>query len=362
METKTTKELQQEINKDIFDEILNRRQNLKGKYYKIHNYIGGYDLRVFMPLTPYTLRKLQNNKPLTLLNEKEKHPRDFVAFVNINTIKTHNGEEWTKKVFFDINQDKKTISCGDWLPTSYAWKDARKDEGTIYILLNKDIKTRAEKLNKHNQRQKAKEQKNPFDRFPISEKSMDRNWAIARLIEKKYFHHHYYNFNINDFDKNGYFVKGIREELTQRAAELKREREQARRERITQEWQQSDHTQQAAEVAPYLAELKTLILEYSDFEKLLIKSNFDILEKLRRLYKDFNSLLYFNDFKNIDHWTKEKEETIAEYNFYITAIDRGAFSRLACFHQYEKTPTGYKMKDTEKDPFWRDPARYIQQF
>lgn len=354
---KTKKELENLINEELKAETIARRENIRKSYYEkmIADYLG-YNIRAYLPIGGYKLHKMPSNKPLTLLQAKEQRKGDFVAFVNVNSYMWNN-QEIIRKIFFDITEDKKTVSASYELRDCCAYKDARKDEGEIYLLSNEKIADFSANYEKRQFRHMNRATLTGWERFNNMEL-----WQINDTINHTCGYYKRFYVSKEDIDKSGYITLFARESLKQRAEEVKRKKAQERREKITAEWNESDHTAQAEEITAYLRELKNEILKYSDFNALLIRENWQILETLRELYLSFNKQLNFNNYNNIDEWEKYKAEKVAKYNFYMVAISRGVFSRLACFHHYEKTATGYQMKETEKDPFWRDPARYIQAF
>ena len=122
-----------------------------------------------------------------------------------------------------------------------------------------------------------------------------------------------------------------------------------------------NHFEHAQKVNPYTHELKRMILDRLTFEKVLQRDTFKELEKLRELYNSFCKQYNYNNYANIDEWESYLNKKIAEYDFYIRAIQKGVFDKVACLHHYEKTDTGEYI-NISKDTFWRDPERYIQRF
>ena len=361
---KTTSELLKIFIDELTQDIKGRRERINKEKRKSGYYsISGYDIRILMPLTGYKLIKLKDNKPLTLLNAKAQHKGDFVAFLNARTYATpYNPEGYTRKVFFDLDENKKTKGAGDKLSTDYAYKDARKDEGEIYILLNKDIKTFSEKLAKHNQRQALKKGLTGWERWDAS--TPEKRYNMRALIDYKHNNYcgNYYYYEEGDLDKSGYLLRYVRQDLKARAEQVRREKAQKERERKEADWIASDKTKYLEELKPYIKTLKGELLKRLTLESVLDSKTYKELDKIRDLLKDFNALMKAENWRNFERWESEKTQTIQEYDFYIMAINRGVLNKIACFHHYEKTATGYKIKDTEKDPFWRDPERYIQAF
>lgn len=236
---KTTKQFENEICEKLNEQIIKRRERLQRRENdNLIKSICGFDCVIFAPLTGYKLRKVENNRPLTLLGEKEKAKQNFVAFVNIKEFENHNCEKWTRYAFFDISEDKKTISCG--YPcvtiTHYAYEDARKDPGEIYILTNKNIQTYKENVKKHAQRERAKHEINENLRFVNIGEKYIFNDIINQSYNYKRGCYRYYSYEANDFDKSGYFVKYRLEDLHERAKKLKAQREQERKEKAQNEY------------------------------------------------------------------------------------------------------------------------------
>ena len=90
---------------------------------------------------------------------------------------------------------------------------------------------------------------------------------------------------------------------------------------------------------------------------------FKKLDIFKDLYKSFSDLLNCENFKDFAKWQEEKQEQDAKLNFYKYAFECGALSqKLGTYGQYEKTETGYKMKDKYfNDPFYKN-YNYILEF
>ena len=357
---KSTKELEKELNEELNEQTTNAQKRLnESKYEKlISNYLS-YGIRAYLPLRGYKLHRMENNKPLTLLNEKEKHAGDFVAFININQY-FYKEEPKTRKIYFDIDENKKTTAARFELHDCYAIKDARKDDGEIFLISNKNIKDFSLNYGKRIARHKARTFTG-WERFKLSpdnEKYFSM-YLLNELYNKDYRNRYYYE--AADFDKNGYFIKPTRDELKKRADAIKKEKAEQRKKQITKEWRNMNHYEHAQQVNPYTHELKKMIVARLDFESVLNCDKFAELKKLRELYNSFMKQYNYNNYENVDEWNKCLDEKIKEYNFYMRAIKKGVLDRVACLHHYQKTQSGEYI-NIATDAFFKDEKRYIQRF
>lgn len=343
------------------------------------------------PQSNYKIVELANNKPLTLLKAKNDQ------LVNYFVIK--NCGEWLKINEININEDKKSYIKNFFNINNNYWdaETVRKEADAIFAVYNPKYKDFLKFLEeKHFKICKRRENKpnKATKRYFYSDKSFLRGlldeyqinlyngFSHNSLNDHKYDKVEagfYIQFNGVNYpkttepttrqevfkmlvDRSGYFVFAYRHKLKERAKQLKSQREQEKKEQDRQTWKESDHTNQEKEINNILQTLKGEILKRSNFSDLLDGAIFDELKKLRELYINISKQLNFTNYNSFQDWEEHKNSKLEELDFYSLAISRGVFSRLACFHHYEKTATGYKIKDTEKDPFWRDPSRYIQEF
>lgn len=315
------------------------------------------------PQNSYIIKLLSNNKPLTLLGAKNKN---FVDFLALNFGFFNDGTSRINEI--DITEEKKCFASNYLYLNRNCWDadEVRKQATHIFAIYNaqkeQSDKAQAEIIRKRTERQQNKTPTG-WERY-TAEQLKDFNGR--RLIDKLYKNNYntgYYYYDVADLDASGYLLRYVRQDLKKRTEQLKRQREQERREKLRLEWITSDHTKQLNEINIYLTSLKNMILSRCDLESVLNSATFEELKTLRELYISFKKQLTFENYKDVEEWQNYKSEKVNKYDFYIKAISRGVFNRLACFHHYEKTQTGgYKIKDTEKDPFWRDPNRYIQAF
>lgn len=349
------------------------------------------------PLDGYRVQQLKNNKPLTLLDAKNAN---FCCFVAVNWGFFSDGTPRYNEI--NISIDKKESDSHFLGLYNNCWdaKQVRKEATHIFAIYNKNMSLyrtkKDEKIRKQTQRAENKELLKQEKRYFYNEKDFNRLhsdfnftcWGVAYafngpdcepisnsfsngIAQRKYISYkgdkiyHDYKTRKDLFfgllvDKNGHFKLDKIYQLRKKAEQLKKQRENERREKAQAEWINSDHAHQKTEIDFYLYYLKTQILNRADFDSVLNGGKFEELKKMRELYKKFANLLNFEKF-SAERWEEEKNETIEEYNFYILAIQKGIFDRLACFHHYERTATGYQMK-ANTDQFWRDSSRYIQAF
>ena len=99
-----------------------------------------------------------------------------------------------------------------------------------------------------------------------------------------------------------------RDEMQKRLQAIKREKEKARQEKARQEWKESNHAPQVAEVNKYLMQLHIEIMNRSTFENILSSIAWQELDKLRALYIDFVELLEFERFSSVITWGEKLNE------------------------------------------------------
>lgn len=275
----TQQETQMIINAQINTNKTDRQRRVREEIkrgYRQGKYMA-YDVAIFAPSGLYRIKEMPNNKPLTLLKEKNAHPCDFVAFVNVKEYKTsYDNEIHHRFVYFDITEDKKTKETADFLPKDYAWRDARKDAGRIFIVLNENIHTYAENLRKHNER--------ADNRQNMTTMAVNR-WDYSAEL-KNLFWHLFYNSNWTtikdgDLDKSGYYLPYYRDTLKRRAQELHNKREEERREREKVAFCQSDKSNYIKRATELLEKNKTAMEKMMDFNAVMTRGALRLLNELK---------------------------------------------------------------------------------
>ena len=318
--------------------ILYKLEEEKNDKKRIANYCEAFAFKclknINAPLTGYNVEKLPNNKPLTLLEYQSK--KDFVCFIDGKCLHS-----------FKLNDNKKVVEpVARFGSCMWANEDSRKNPANgLFAIYNPLIVQVLEARKKHFERQ---QKNNTFD--PM------KRYHSYRLLP--------YSVRANSkdpFDRNGYFLAWYRQQLQDKAKPIIQANKQKKKDNLRAEWIASNHEQQAIKVNAYLKVLKDLIISFSSFDKIIVKNNLDILEQLTDLYRRFEKQTHFENYQDINEWSEYLTKKEKEYFFYLTAIKRKVFNKLACFHQYEKTPTGYKMKASEGS-YWRNIERYVQEF
>ena len=296
MENKKTKrEIAESLNKKIAEEIANRRKSDQErkkagiiKYYiSLH-----YDSVIFSPVGGYTIKELENNKPLTLLKAKENRA-DFVAFVNVRSFS--DGGDWF--TFFDINEDKKTIDfCGALPHMGYALKDARKDAGRVFMVLNKNIDQYYNATRKHFERTK-KMFLELGDRWTLSAFDVER---FDRLHYDK--RHQWHRLAAGELDKSGYYLPLFRGRLADRVAEVKRQKAAKAEEQRRAEFIASDKSDILQVIKASQTHNKIAILKLLDYEKIMTRGAVSLLKQLKnniidlqKIADDVNKYARYND-------------------------------------------------------------------
>lgn len=163
------------------------------------------------------------------------------------------------------------------------------------------------------------------------------------------------------FDKNGFCKLENIYNLRTRAEELRRKKAQEIAQEKRSQWETSDKSKQKEEVNQYLTYLHIKISELLTFDLIMNCDKFDELKKYREIYKDLRKLLVFENYADFETWEKKKEEKLKNYDFYMRAINKNMLSSVGCPHQYEKTPTGYKMiPQYADDNYWGN--HYAKEF
>lgn len=344
------------------------------------------------PKDGYFIKELKNNKPLTLLAAKDKNFVCFVAFKwffsdgspRINEIDIDEYKETYKNNFFGFG--------GAWDANT-----ARKEAESVYAVYNKQMPQYLDQKKKANEKRLQRANNRPnkqYKKYFYTDESVFND-----LLSYKNDLHFYNGFSHNSLlkhefdtvstgsyirykgkdypkttepmtrqqffdmvvDKSGYFVLDYRYNLEQRADQLKKEREQERREKARQEWNNLNHAPQVAEINKYLMQLHIEISNRSTFENLLQLDTWEELKQLRELYLQFAYYLEFSRFSSLISWNEKLQEQKEKYLFFMRAINKKVLNKIACFHHYEKQADG-SYKNISKDSFFNDASRYIQEF
>lgn len=314
---KTRKEIAESLNKEIAEEITNRRKGdqQRKKAGIIQYYISlHYDSVIFSPAGGYTIKELENNKPLTLLKAKENRA-DFVAFVNVRSFS--NGGDWF--TFFDINEDKKTVDfCGALPNMGYALKDARKDAGRIFMVLNKNIDQYYNAIKKHLERSK-KIFLELGDRWTLSAFDVKR---FDRLHYDK--RHQWHRLAAGELDKSGYYLPLFRGILADRVAEAKRQKAVKAEEQRRADFIASDKSEFIKDIEREQTHNKSAILKLLNYNEIMKPGAVSLLgilkdniKDLQKIADDINNYARYNDpIKNID------DDILSIKEKYIIAITR----------------------------------------
>ena len=352
-------------------------------------------LKTCKPVNGYKMEQLPNNKPLTLINAINNN---FVSFICVK----HIGGYYLKYNEIGINEETKKEYAREFFNMSSNCCDARtvrKECDEIFAIYNKQmpqyLEARKQAAEKRNQRANNQPQKE-YKKYSYTDKDLFND-----LMNYKNCLHFYNGFSHNSLlkhefdtvapgsyisykgkeypkttepmtrqqffnmvvDKSGYFVLDYRYNLEQRAEQLKRQREQERREKAQNEWINSDHTEQADEIKRYMQALKiNYILPCLGFDELLKDNSIKKMQILKDTYKELGNLLNFDKF-SAEKWQDKKADILKEWDFNQRVIDNNLFDVIACQHMYEKVGNKYTMKEEyKKDHFWGSSSRYIQEF
>ena len=163
------------------------------------------------------------------------------------------------------------------------------------------------------------------------------------------------------FDKNGFFKLPQLVELKNRVNLLKAEEAIKQEQENRQQWQKSDHTEQAQKTNLFISYIKELIKNRLTLDNILNGGALSQISALKDLYKDFKKLLNFDDFANLDQWQNKFNNYKLNYDFVIAALKSGNYDKIAPMHQYEKRDNKYCMIDKYKnDSFWG--KNYLTEF
>ena len=317
---KTKKELEIVINQKITENTTARRERehaaKRGGYYSGLYISMGYESVIYAPINGYKLKELPNNKPLTLLKAKEENAVQFVAFVNIKSF--NDGSDWF--TFFDITEEKKTREPSGALPRfGYAMHDARKDEGRLFIVLNKNISFYKIAIAKHYQRAEQYKELPTFKR-----------WNMTAPNIEEFDRRHYRAFNTwhrlqeDELDKSGYYLPLIRQQLKARADQVRAEKKRAREEQSRAEFLASDKSHHIRAIDDLIKVHKGAIIKLLNYDKIMtcgalsllstLKENIQELEKIRG---NFDKYARYNDPE-----TEIQSDILDIHEKYIIAITK----------------------------------------
>lgn len=316
---KTKKEIAESLNQKIAEKITNHRkgENERKKAGIINNYISlHYGSIIFSPVGGYTIKELENNKPLTLLKAKENRA-DFVAFVNVRSFS--DGGDWF--TFFDIGEDKKTVDfCGALPCLGYAWKDARKDAGRIFIVFNKNIEQYRRAIKKH------------FERSNHIYLELCDRWTLSAFDVERFDRLHYekikkwHRLAAGELDKSGYYLPLFRGKLAERVAEVKRQKARAKEEQRRADFIASDKSEFIKDIEREQSHNKAAILKLLNYSEIMKPGAVSLLGRLKdniaelqKIADNINNYARYNDpIKNItDDILSIKEKyiiAITQYN------------------------------------------------
>lgn len=364
---KPIKMLSVELNEKINEQIKARRENLQR--YRHDSVYLGYDIAAFLPVGGYALHELKNNKPLTLLEAKEKYKTIFVCFVAIRSYR--DGENCF--TCFDINESKKTTSPIKALEMFFSgWGDPRKDGERIAILTNKNISLYFDNVKKHIRRCEEKSIFNKNDKFLYC----DEDFSLwERKTEKQSITLYGFSYNsltktefdslscayitiggekINHncktrqelysfmFDKNGYFKLYYQLQL-KKAADNVREQKRQEAERIARDnFIKDDKKEIIDSINKEIALCIFAIHNLLNYEKIMCNGAIKCLETLKENIVNLQDLKNnINDYGRYNNPYARIEEKIKEsHDIYIIA--------LTLFNNNDKktfSPSCYKIED-----------------
>ena len=283
---KTKKELESVLNQKITENTTERRENeheAKRRGYYCGLYISmNYDSVIYAPINGYKLKELPNNKPLTLLKAKEENAMQFVAFANIKAY--NDGSDWI--TFFDITEEKKTTTPSGALPHfGYAMHDARKDEGRLFIVLNKNINSYKIALAKHYQRAEQYKEIPTFKR-----------WNLSAASVEEFDRRHYYalkswhRLKAEELDKNGYYLPLIREQLKQRADQIRADKKRAQEEQRRAEFLTSDKSHHIRAINDLVKVNKNAIIKLLSYDKIMTCGALSLLSSLKENIQELEKI------------------------------------------------------------------------
>ncbi len=329
---KTIKELENVTNERIAESITKYRERnheaKKAGFYWSSGYISaGYESVIFSPLGGYKLKALKNNKPLTLLAAKQSAGGSFVCFANISSFNDNSDNI----KFFDITEDKKTVSAGGVVPCCFGcvWHDARKDDGRIFLLLNKNVNNYKIAYKKHLDRAQKWETFTNWERWnandPRHVEMFDRlNYCVNNS---------WHRLKIEELDKSGYYLPQHRADLNARLKDLKNKRENERREKSKAQFIASDKSEFFKNIDSLIAKNKNIIEKFLNYESFMKKGALYLLEELRNNIKTLEKLKNnINDYARYNDPEKELNNKILEIkeNYIITLTKYNSYDLDWC--------------------------------
>ena len=294
---KTKKELEIALNQIITENATARRKRNHDDKRRGHytSYISmNYDSVIFAPINGYKLKEIPNNKPLTLLKIRQENADQFVAFVNVKAF--DDGSDWF--VFFDITEEKKTRNPTGALPhLAYAMKDARKDAGRLFVVLNKSIFSYAVALAKHCQRAPQYETIPLFKRWNLSA-------ANIKEFEDRYYRmfKNWHTLQADELDKSGYYLPLFRDPLKKRADQIRAEKKRAAEEQRRADFIASDKSLFLHIISDLINANKRAIIKMLDYNKIMTCGALSLLstlkeniQKLEKIAANLDQYAKYND-------------------------------------------------------------------
>lgn len=286
MKNITKKEIIAHISETMAELVKGRRENgckiYRGSYLV-------YDVLRFAPVSGYTLEEVEN-KPAKLIEATEK--KYFIAF--ILAYKKPNQEK-TYYYEFGYNSRKKETAtpyyfiycCG-----GFGRELAKEYNAKIYAVYNKQIEETEKAISKHFERAKQGARFETRERQKIGENfcfwdfchysgSAERVETYGKMNQSGTFlkinGNEIDSFkNVNDivaksFDKSGYFAELWREELRQRAQNLRREKARKKAEENAEKWEKADKSEAKQKIMFFVNDYYKNM--YFSFVKWQIKTN-----------------------------------------------------------------------------------------
>ena len=339
------------------------------------------DLAVpYLDINNYKLKKMTNNKPQTLAEFTEQQEDNGFAVFYVGKIGKENAQRWGVRWLcvgslytFYVDKYARTRSCNytNYRNINYVYRVADANNARTHSAEVWAIITPAAYFEKLEQR-KAKRgeieaeilnnQRRNHDGGKLRISCNYKTWTDEM---RTYFVGGYYVGELpraaDDaeiyrlaFDKSGYFLPKVRQELKRRAADMIRQNKAKR-------WTELDKSPLLAQIAEPLGVVNSLLNEKATPAEIMKPYGVKTCEKLKDILQDAAALTKWEKYTDAEDWKRHADEWAEDAAFWLDVIRLGLLGSIGCRHQYQRTASGWEMTPKYKaDHYWS--SHYLQEF